>query len=175
MAQLTIKSSLPTDYYASKIIATGLNNPRGTKLLDDGSLVVAEAGTGDMSKPDSGRVVKLMPSLEEQNDLYEIQSVIIDQQPSMNMVSMMKRDEIMGLSEIAEGNGRILVGLTDYISGSKVIEIFPEANAPVFSLTGNINSIAYHPEFDVWFAIKPDANVLIRLSSEKEESVVTPI
>ncbi len=143
--------------------------------MNDGSLLVAEAGTGDMSKPDSGRVVKLMPSLEEQNDLYEIQSVIIDQQPSMNMVSMMKRDEIMGLSEIAEGNGRILVGLTDYVSGSKVIEIFPDVNAPAFSLSGNINSIAYHPELDAWFAIKPDANVVIRLSSEKEESVVTPI
>lgn len=169
-------TSIAENLYDSKVVIQDLKNPRGIRLLDDGTILLAETGSGDRANPNDGRVLKYSPTNGTERVNYKVQEIPVHQQPSINMMAKMKRDEIMGLSEIAEGkDGQILVGLTDYISGSRVIEIFPRSGQTVFNAAGSINSIAYHPRLDAWFAIRPDLNDVIRLQTNKQEVVVAHI
>lgn len=84
----------------------------------------------------------------------------------------LKRDEIMGLSDIASDGEQILVSLTDYVGGSKVMQVHPLPVKTVFNSRGNLNSIVYHPELKAWFGIKPDANVVVEFSADGQERIV---
>jgi hypothetical protein len=61
------------------------------------------------------------------------------------MQARMLRDEIMGVSDIACGDGRCLVSQTDYIAGSKLLDLQYTPPEPVFHSRGNLNALCYHP------------------------------
>ncbi len=176
---LHIDGTLPNHCRESKIIAKGLINPRGLKALDDGSILVIEAGSGEAKQPDSGRLLKLgqgqQENKQENKQEYKAEDILLDQQHSMNMLAMMQRDEIMGLSDIAQGGDQILVSMTNYVAGSKVVQVSPLPVSTVFNSQGNLNSITYHPELNSWFGIKPDANVVVEFSAAGDERVVAQL
>ncbi len=154
----------------STIVAEHLVNPRGLQLVDDDTLLLIEAGSGNPRVPD-GRLVELR---RQNNGRFERAHYLLEYQPSINMLEMMKRDEIMGLADFASNGKQTVVSLTDYIGGSKIIEVAPTPGKVVFDSQGNLNSICYHPDYDCYFAIKPDANVVVAFSGD-EEKVIAPL
>lgn len=158
----------------SVVVADGLQNPRGVCQKPDGSLLLVEAGSGDAKTPFSGRLLHLKPD-PVQTGRYLQPEVLLCGFRSMNMQARMFRDEIMGLSDIASGQGRYLLSQTDYVEGSKILDITSEVPEPVFRSRGNLNSLCFHPKRNSWLAVKPDTNQLIEFIEGQPEQVLAEL
>ncbi|NBA97640.1 hypothetical protein [Pseudomonas sp. R5(2019)] len=158
----------------STLIAEGLLNPRGLCLQADGSLLLAEAGSGLPDQPFSGRVSRLQPD-PHRLGAYLPGELLAQGFRAMNMQARMLRDEIMGLSDIACGDGRCLASQTDYVAGSKLLDLQCSPPEPVFHSRGNLNALCYHPTRRSWLAVKPDTNQLVEFSSGQDEHVLVQL
>lgn len=156
------------------LIADGLLNPRGLCLQNDGSLLLAEAGSGLADQPFSGRISRLQPDPARPGD-YLPGEVIAQGFRSMNMQARMLRDEIMGISDIACGDGRCLASLTDYVGGSQLLDLQYNPPEPVFHSRGNLNALCYHPTRHSWLAVKPDTNQLVEFTECRDERVLAQL
>ncbi|QXI26036.1 hypothetical protein [Pseudomonas vanderleydeniana] len=156
------------------IIAEGLLNPRGLCLLDNGSLLLVEAGSGLPDQPFSGRISRLLPDPRHPGG-YLPRETLAEGYRSMNMQARMLRDEIMGLSDVARGGDRCLVSLTDYVEGSKLFDLQYNPPEPVFHARGNLNALCYHPTRRSWLAVKPDTNQLVEFTPEHGEQVLVDL
>lgn len=155
----------------STVIAEGLLNPRGVCVQADGSLLLAEAGSGLPEQMFSGRISRLRPDPHVPGT-YLQREVVADGFRSMNMQARMLRDEIMGLSDIACGEGRCLASQTDYVEGSKLLDLQYTPPEPVFHSRGNLNALCYHPTRRSWLAVKPDTNQLVEFVVGQDERVL---
>ncbi|MFL1502069.1 hypothetical protein ACI77J_18430 [Pseudomonas sp. O64] len=158
----------------STFVAEGLLNPRGVCLQADGSLLLAEAGSGSADQPFSGRITRLQPD-PQQPGAYLPGEVVAQGFRSMNMQARMLRDEIMGVSDIACGDGRCLASQTDYIGGSRLLDLQYSPPEPVFHSRGNLNALCYHPTRRSWLAVKPDTNQLVEFCSGEDEHVLAQL
>jgi len=152
----------------SDIIAEGLFNPRGVCVEDDGSLLLVEAGSGLPDQTFSGRISRLRPDAHARGG-YLPPEVLAQGFRSMNMQTRMLRDEIMGLSDIAFGAGRYVASQTDYVAGSKLLDLQYSPPEPLFHSRGNLNSLCYHPSRQRWLAVKPDTNQLVEFTPDGEQ------
>ncbi|WP_323160476.1 hypothetical protein [Pseudomonas fluorescens] len=158
----------------STIIAEGLLNPRGVCVQADGSLLLVEAGSGLPDQTFSGRISRLRPDPLKPG-AYLAPETLAQGFRSMNMQARMLRDEIMGLSDIACGDGRCLVSQTDYVAGSKLLDLQYTPPEPVFHSRGNLNALCYHPTRHSWLAVKPDTNQLVEFRSGEDEQVLVQL
>ncbi|MBT2337717.1 MULTISPECIES: hypothetical protein [Pseudomonas] len=159
---------------ASTIIAEGLLNPRGLCVQADGSLLLVEAGSGLPEQTFSGRISRLRPDMNNPG-AYLPRETLADGFRAMNMQARMFRDEIMGLSDIACGDGRCLVSQTDYVGGSKLLDLQYTPPEPVFHSRGNLNALCYHPTRRSWLAVKPDTNQLVEFAPGQDERVLVQL
>ncbi|QVM93788.1 hypothetical protein JYG34_12585 [Pseudomonas entomophila] len=155
----------------TSIIAKGLLNPRGVHVEDDGSLLLIEAGSGLPGDPFTGRISRL-PVDPSNPGAYLPRETLAQGFRAMNMQARMLRDEIMGLSDIAFGDGRCLVSQTDYVAGSKLLDLQYSPPEPVCHSQGNLNALCYHPGRRSWLAVKPDTNELVELRPGAQEQVL---
>ncbi|MCU1777292.1 hypothetical protein NTD89_09715 [Pseudomonas sp. 14P_5.3_Bac1] len=158
----------------SSVIAEGLLNPRGVCLQADGSLWLAEAGSGVADQPFSSRISRLQPD-PLRPWAYLPGEVLAQGFRSMNLQARMLRDEIMGLSDIACGDGRCLASQTDYVGGSRLLDLQYSPPEPVFHSRGNLNALCYHPTRRSWLAVKPDTNQLVEFSHGEQERVLAQL
>ena len=157
--------------HPSTLIAHGLLNPRGVHVEEDGSLLLTEAGSGLPGEPFSGRISRL-PADPHDPAAWQAPQILADGFRSMNMQARMLRDEIMGLSDIAFGDGRYLVSQTDYVQGSKLLDLQYSPPEPLFHSRGNLNALCYHPTLSSWLAVKPDTNELVAFGPDDGERVL---
>lgn len=153
----------------SSIVLRGLNNPRGIKLKQDGSLLLVEAGSGDAGQAFSGRLLQFKQNADGRYARYE---VLADGFRSMNMQARMCRDEIFGLADIAYGDGRWLLSQTDYVSGSRILDLSSLPPRAIIHSRGNLNALCYHPQRKSWLTVKPDTNQAIEFIDGQPEAVV---
>ncbi|NBF09264.1 hypothetical protein [Pseudomonas sp. Fl4BN1] len=165
---LLIPSQPQENLRPSRLVAEGLLNPRGLCLQNDGSLLLAEAGSGLPDQPFSGRISRLRPDPQTPGG-YLPAEILAQGFRSMNMQSRMLRDEIMGLSDIASGGGRCLASQTDYVAGSKLLDLQYSPPEALFHSRGNLNSLCYHPSRESWLAVKPDTNQLVEFTQDGEQ------
>jgi hypothetical protein len=147
---------------AARVVASGLDNPRGVLRLADDSILLAEAGTG---RPGSGRLIRLSGGER---------TVVVKAQPSVNILGRIDvhRDEIFGFADVAEGGGMILATVADPVEGTRVLRIDGGTCVEWTRLPGNANSIVHHPGLDRWFAVSSFANTLVEFGPEKRREVV---
>jgi hypothetical protein len=158
----------------STLIAEDLLNPRGMCLQADGSLLLAEAGSGLNENLFSGRISRFPPDAQHPTT-YLPRETLAQGFRAMNMQARMLRDEIMGLSDIACGGGRCLASQTDYIGGSRLLDLQHSPPEPVFHSRGNLNALCYHPTRHSWLAVKPDTNQLVEFCDGQEEQVLVQL
>lgn len=159
---------------SSTFIAEGLLNPRGVCLQADGSLLLAEAGSGLAAQAFSGRISRLRPDPRAPG-AYLPRETVAQGFRAMNMQARMWRDEIMGLSDIACGDGRCLASQTDYVGGSRLLDLRFTPPEPVFHSHGNLNALCYHPTRRSWLAVKPDSNQLVEFADGQQEHVLVAL
>ncbi len=169
------KSEIKKAPMQSKILCNGLLNPRGLTFNHEGDLLLIEAGAGEFKPPFTGQLTV--------RDRYtgEIKQTLLQNYRALNMQQRMLRDEIMGLADIAPTSSNLsdnkswMVSFTDYINGSKIVEVTTDKEAqgiPAFESRGNLNSICYHPVKDVWYSIKPDTNEVLVYKRHRPEKVI---
>lgn len=171
---VTIPARPTENLRPSTLIAQGLLNPRGVCVEADGSLLLVEAGSGLPEHTFSGRISRLRPDPQHPGG-YLRPEILAQGFRSMNMQARMLRDEIMGLSDIACGDGRCLVSQTDYVDGSRILDLQYTPPEPVFISRGNLNSLCYHPSRNSWLAVKPDTNQLVEFTDEQGERVLAQL
>lgn len=162
------------DLRPTTLIAEGLLNPRGMCLQADGSLLLAEAGSGMTEHLFSGRISRFAPDARHPA-MYLPRETLTQGFRAMNMQARMLRDEIMGLSDIACGGGRCLASQTDYVGGSRLLDLQHNPPEPVFHSRGNLNALCYHPTRRSWLAVKPDTNQLVEFCDGQEEQVLVQL
>lgn len=164
----------------SEIILRGLNNPRGLRIKADGSLLLVEAGTGDAGNPFSGRLLQFKP---DATGNFLPAEVLACGFRSMNMQARMCRDEIFGLADIACGaygdyghsEKRWLLSQTDYVAGSRVMDVSSLPPTTLFQSRGNLNALCYHPQRRSWLTVKPDTNQVVELMEGQPEKVLADL
>lgn len=167
---VTIPPSPQEDLRRSTVVVEGLLNPRGLCLQADGSLLLVEAGSGHPDAPFSGRISRLRPAPGSPG-AYLAAELVAEGYRSMNMQVRMLRDEIMGLSDIACADGRCLASLTDYVEGSRVLDLAQNPPTAVFHSRGNLNALCFHPRRRTWLSVKPDTNQVVEFDDQGERVV----
>jgi hypothetical protein len=162
-ADVVVPAELSRAPLTRVVVARGLNNPRGLHLLQSGALLVSEAGIGLANDPGSGRLLRL----EDQNrdgdyiDAGE-QHVVLDHQPSKNIIGIVRRDEVFGMAGIDEGDDT-LVALAFFGGPSTIFKIDGDSVAQWGSTHTNINDLAYDPGRKQWFAVASTTDEVVRL------------
>ncbi|WP_222619250.1 hypothetical protein [Undibacterium hunanense] len=156
----------------SSIILRGLNNPRGIKVKPDGRLLLVEAGTGYINEAEQAFSGRLLQFRCDATGVYGQMEVVAAGFRSMNMQARMCRDEIFGLADVAYGGGRWLLSQTDYVSGSRIMDLSALPPQTLFHSRGNLNSLCYHPKRQSWLTVKPDTNQAIEFVASKPEALV---
>jgi glucose/arabinose dehydrogenase len=162
-AEVVIPAELSRTPLARTVVAKGLNNPRGLHLLQDGALLVSEAGIGLPNDPGSGRLLRL----EDRNrdgdylDAGE-QHVVLDHQPSKNLIGIVRRDEVFGMAGIDEGDAT-LVALAFFGGPSTIFQIDGDSVVQWGSTHTNVNDLAYDPGRKQWFAVASTTDEVVRL------------
>lgn len=142
-------------------VASGLRNPRGMHVLPDGSLLVSEAGTGE---PGTGRLLRLHDANGDGDfEDADEREVLLDAQPSKNIVDIVRRDEVFGMAGIAEGDGTVLVSLAFFGGPSTIWRVAGREVAAWASTHGNINDLAYDPGRRAWFGAASTSDEVVRL------------
>jgi hypothetical protein len=142
---------IPKAIRTREVVARGLRNPRGMYRFSSGALLVAEAGSG-MSA--DGRLLRLEG---------DVRHVILDKQPSKQLIEIVRRDEVFGLAGIDDGPGELLVSLAFFGGPSKIFEIEGDKATQWGSTHTNINDLAYDPGRKQWFGVASTTDEVVRL------------
>ena len=170
---LTIPQEVQYQPCRSEILIRNLNNPRGLRLKQDGSLLLVEAGNGNDNgndqTPASGRLLQFKVN---EDGGFLAAEILTSGFRSMNMQSRMCRDEIFGLADIAYGGGRWLLSETNYVSGSRIMDVTTLPPVSMIESRGNLNALCYHPQRKSWLTVKPDTNQAIEFIEGQPEKVL---
>jgi hypothetical protein len=163
-ADVVVPAALSRAPLARVVVARGLNNPRGLRVLQSGALLVSEAGIGLPDDPGTGRLLRL----EDQNrdgdyiDPGE-QHIVLDHQPSKNIIGIVRRDEVFGMAGIDEGGGDTLVALAFFGGPSTIFKIDGDSSVQWGRTHTNINDLAYDPGRKQWFGVASTTDEVVRL------------
>jgi hypothetical protein len=162
---LTVPSSPAEALLPRKVIAAGIANPRGMELREDGSLLVSSAGTGDPEHPNTGQLLALHDANGDGDfdDAGERQ-VLLDEQPSANILDFVRRDEVFGMAGMARSPDALLVALA-FFGGPSTLFRVDGAQVSVWGTThGNINDLAFDPARRQWFGAASSTDEIVRIA-----------
>jgi hypothetical protein len=146
------------------VVASGLRNPRGMLLLPDGALLVAEAGSGAPDDELSGRLLLLRDGNASGTYLDDGEpQVLLDRQPSKNILNIVRRDEVFGMAGMARGGDTVLAALAFFGGPSTIFRIDGQTVTPWGSTHGNVNDLSYDPRTQQWFAVASTTDEVVRL------------
>lgn len=153
---------------ARSIVARGLRNPRGMEQVGD-TLLVSEAGTGDPASERSGALLALRDTDGDGAFLSEGERrVLLADQPSRNILDVVRRDEVFGMAGMAAGREAgepvVMVSLAFFGGPSTLFAVRGESVAPWGKTHGNINDVAYDPKRDAWFGASSTTDEVVQLT-----------
>ena len=167
-AAVSVPREIPVQELPRARVASGIANPRGLQMLPDGSLLVAAAGTGDPANPNTGELLHLVDANKDGDfDDEGERKILLGQQPSKNILEIVRRDEVFGMAGMAEGAGSVMVALA-FFGGPSTIMRVAEQGTPLevtkWSTThANINDIAFDPGRKAWFGVASTTDEVVRL------------
>jgi hypothetical protein len=158
----------PTRALATRrIVARGLLNPRGMQLVADG-LLVSEAGTGDPASAKTGRLIKLVDANGDGDYLDKGEKrVLLDGQPSKNILEIVRRDEVFGMAGmdqgVASGEPATMVALAFFGGPSTLFAVRGDRVEPWGKTHGNINDVAFDSKRSKWFGASSTTDEVVEL------------
>lgn len=173
---IAVPSKIREELKPRTIIAHKLDNPRGLHALADGSLLVAEAGLGDLTNEHTSRLTRLTDS--DQDGRYDStgeRRVLLDKQYSINILEHVRRDEVFGMAAIATGDGAVLATHAIFDGPSQLFEIVGDTVRSLGQAEGNLNSITYDPRRRIWIAASSSRDQVVRLTRDGNVSVIAKL
>lgn len=145
-------------------VAAGLLNPRGMFVLPTGELLLSEAGTGMPDDLQSGRLSRLTDANKDGDYLDPGEAkVLLDHQPSKNILDIVRRDEVFGMAGMDSGEGHVLVALAFFGGPTTVFEIAGDQVTTWGQTHTNLNDLSFDPERKQWFAVASTTDEVVRL------------
>jgi hypothetical protein len=150
------------------VVARGLRNPRGMEQVGD-TLLVSEAGTGDPASERSGALLALRDSDGDGAFLGAAERrVLLADQPSRNILDVVRRDEVFGMAGMAAGRDAgepiVMVGLAFFGGPSTLFAVRGDTVTQWGRTHGNINDVAYDPTRDAWFGASSTTDEIVQLT-----------
>ncbi|HKP60544.1 MAG TPA: hypothetical protein VJV78_27645 [Polyangiales bacterium] len=157
-------------------VASDLANPRGMQRLPDGSFLVATAGTGDPANPNTGALLHLIDrNADGDFDDEGERTVLLGDQPSKNLLDLVRRDEVFGMAGMAEGEGEVLVSLA-FFGGPSTIMKVKDLTVSKWSVThANVNDLVFDPQRKGWFGVASTSDEVVRLREDAGNERVVKI
>ncbi len=168
---ITIPLGPEIDLRPHTIVASGLANPRGMLAREDGSLLVALAGTGDPEAPGSGALIELTPPRDGRRSVRPL----LTGQTSTNLVSLVRRDEVFGLASIARGGGTTLVALALFGGPSKILAVDGDKTKPWATVHGNINDMSWDSKRRRWYGVSASHDEILVLAERARSRRLTKL
>ncbi len=146
------------------VVARGLRNPRGLHVAKDGSLLVSEAGTGDPKNELSGALLRMRDTNGDGDfDDEGERQLLLGDQPSRNILDIVRRDEVFGMAGIAAGGGKVLVSLAFFGGPSIIFSVSSSGVNQWGSTHNNINDLTYDPQRKTWYGAASTTDEVVRL------------
>ena len=154
-------------------IADNLLNPRGM-LLDRDSLLVAMAGRGLEDDSGTGSLVLLRDGNGDRT--LEQRLALLSDQPSRNILHIVRRDEVFGLADVAQGGGDTLVSAAFFGGPSQIYKVDGEQVSLWNTVEGNINAITFDEKRGDWIAVSSSSEQVLRIFPDRpaEEILLIP-
>jgi hypothetical protein len=147
-------------------VAAGLLNPRGMFVLPSGDMLLSEAGSGMPDDLQSGRLERLHDANGDGDFLDADESkVLLDHQPSKNILDIVRRDEVFGMAGMASGEGHVLVALAFFGGPTTVFQIAGDEVTSWGQTHTNLNDLTYDPERKQWFAVASTTDEVVRMQA----------
>jgi len=163
-ATIVVPRDPPSVPLARRVVARGLNNPRGMYPLPEGGLLVSEAGTGDPAAPNSGALLRLRDANGDGDfDDPGERETVLAAQPSKNIFNVVRRDEVFGMAGIAEGDGVVLASLAFFGGPSTIFRVQGDDISQWGSTQGNVNDLTYESRRRRWYAVASTTDEIIHL------------
>lgn len=159
-----------------EVVARLLDNPRGLLVLADGSLLVAEAGLGDLDKPLTSRLTRLTDL--DRDGRYDSQGerrMLLDGQRSINILEHVRRDEVFGMASIAAGDGTVLATHAIFDGPSQLFEISGDEVKKLGQAEGNLNSVTWDPRRRLWIAASSSRDQVVRVELDGKVAVIAKL
>lgn len=157
-------------------IAHKLDNPRGLYFLADGSLLVSEAGLGDLKNENTSRLTKLTDTDRDgRYDSAGERKVLLDKQHSINILEHVRRDEVFGMASIASGGGALLATHAIFDGPSQLYEISGDNVKLLGEAEGNLNAITYDPHRKLWIAASSSRDQVVRVALDGKVTVIAKL
>lgn len=147
-----------------QLVANGLNNPRGMLPVSSDTLLVALAGRGLASEPLTGEVVLLKD--HDDDGILELDETLLERQRSTNIIDLVRRDEVFGMADIASGGDVVLISAAFFGGPSTLWQWRGSGLQRWATVDGNINSIAYSPDTEEWFAVSSSTEQVLQIGSD---------
>jgi len=164
---ITIARDLPVSELERSRIASGLANPRGILVEQDGSILVAEAGSGTAGEDErSAELVRLIDINHDGDfDDEDERAVLIDGLVSRNIFDIVQRDEVFGMAAVSRGDGIVLATHALFSGPSVVFKVDRGRVSPWATVHGNLNHLAYDSRRHQWLAVSSSSDELVRLNA----------
>ncbi len=156
-------------------VLTGLSNPRGVVILPDGSLMVAEAGTGnDAPQEWSGKLTHFQDTNGDGDYSDEGERIIwLDHLPTYNALQVYtsRRDEVGGPGDLLRHtDGHLYLSVDGGHERGGLYEISPyKQMGRTLSARGNMNGITFARDHSQIYLAESTANALSIVSIEDGE------
>ena len=165
---IQIPAEVPQKLSARSHVLRRLHNPRGTLLANDGTLLVAVAGTG--TERSDGGILRFQL---DAGGHPRSPATLLANQHSQNLLALVRRDEVFGVAAIKAGENEIRATAAYYEGPSRILTIDDSRVRTVGDVAGNLNDIVWHPGEKRWFAVSSSANELLRLSESGAPVTIT--
>ena len=159
---------IPHARHERRTLVRKLDNPRGLLIDADGTLLVAVAGNGDPTS--AGGILRF--DLAPNGEYRDSRNLLADQ-PSRNLLDLVRRDEVFGVAAIRKGQDQIRATAAYYDGPSRIFTVHPQDAREISRVAGNLNDIAWHPTEKAWFAVSSSTNQLVRLQDDGDPLPVT--
>lgn len=161
---IDVSVSLPRTLRPRTVVSTGLLNPRGLYSLQNRDLLLAEAGTGDPAAPMTGTLSRLSDTDGDGRFAGQGERVaLLTEQPSKNLLDIVRRDEVFGLAGMDQAQDYLLVALAFFGGPTKLLEVRGDAVREWGVTHLNINDVAFDPVLQQWFGVSSGSNEVVRL------------
>jgi hypothetical protein len=157
---------IPLAMLERKVVARGLRNPRGMLIMPDGSLLVAEAGSGAADDAPDGTLALLTDRDGDGDFLDDAErKVLLDRQPSKSLLDIVHRDEVVGMAGVAAGGHTVLAALASFGGPSTLFRVDGDAVSVWAKTHDDIDDLAYDPQARQWFAVASSTDEVVRLQA----------